>query len=105
MNQPTATETASALEVTILHATACHLCDDAETALAELATRVPLRVVRVDAVSEAGRRLLLEHPAGMLPLILIDGRFFSSGRVPRGALHRIESDWYQARSRRSAEVS
>lgn len=105
MNQPTATQTASALEVTIVHASACHLCDDAEAALAELATRVPLRVAHVDATSEAGQRLLLAHRAGMLPLVLIDGRFFSSGRVPRGALHLVESDWSQARTSRPGEVS
>lgn len=93
MDQPTATQTGSVLEVTLVHATACHLCDDAEAAIADLATRVPLRLAQLDAASESGRRLLAEHRAGMLPLLLIDGRFFSFGRVPRGALNRIETGW------------
>lgn len=36
---------------------------------------------------------MFEHRAGMLPLVLINGQFLSSGRVSRGALNRIESTW------------
>lgn len=93
MRQPASQAVSPALDVTIVFGLACHLCTDAEDALAEFGTRLPLRVTRVAAASEAGRRLLMQHQAGLLPLVLINGRFLSSGRVPRGALDRIESDW------------
>lgn len=75
--------------VTVVYAPACHFCDDARRVLAEFATGYPLTVEQVGADTARGRQLLAEHRAGMFPLVLIDGVFFSSGRLPRGKLRKV----------------
>jgi hypothetical protein len=72
--------------ITLVHAHACHFCADAEQALAELGREFPLRVELVTAASVAGQALLSEHRPAMLPLVLVDGVFFSQGRLPRRKL-------------------
>lgn len=72
--------------VTIVHSPACHFCDDAEAALAALAEHYPLVVDRVDIHSDLGQALVREHRAPMSPLVLLDGTFFSFGRLPRRKL-------------------
>lgn len=89
---PSGGAVAGELEVTLVHADACHLCEDAEAAIADLGARVPLRLSRVDAASETGRRLLMANRAGMLPLVLINGSAFSTGRIPRGRLRQLEAE-------------
>lgn len=80
-SQPTA--------VTVVHTTACHFCEDAEAALAELAGEFPLAVELVDGADPRGAALVREHRAGMFPLVLVDGAFFSSGRLPRRKLRKL----------------
>ena len=76
--------------ITVVHAPACHLCDDAENLLAGLAEKFPrIAVERIDVDSAAGRRLIAEHRPAMNPLVLIDGEFFSSGRLSRGRLRTL----------------
>ena len=75
--------------VTVVHAPGCHFCDDAQDALAELALEHPLDVELVDAGSPLGVRLVGEHRAGMFPLVLLDGAFFSNGRLPRRKLRAV----------------
>jgi hypothetical protein len=75
--------------VTVVHAPACHFCDDAFAALADLATSYSLLVQRVDAESELGRELIEAHRAPMFPLVLVDDRFFSFGRLPRKKLAKL----------------
>ena len=75
--------------VTVVHSAACHFCDDAQDALAQIAREVPLDVELVDAGSARGAGLIREHGAAMLPLVLLDGAFFSSGRLPRGKLRHV----------------
>lgn len=105
MSHPSAPrEQRTVLVATLVHGAACHLCDDAEAALAEMATRVPMQVERIYAMSSAGRQMLLDHRAGLLPLLLIDGKFVSSGRVPRGELRRIEADMLSHASPTLGEV-
>lgn len=72
--------------VTVVTAPGCHLCDDARDGLVELGTAYPLEVTVVDARSPEGTALLRIHRAAMNPLVLVDGQFFSSGRLPRGKL-------------------
>ncbi|WP_432831335.1 hypothetical protein [Dactylosporangium sp. CA-092794] len=72
--------------VTLVHTPACHFCADAEQALAELAERMPLRVELVAASSDAGAVLVAEHRPAMFPLVLLDGEYFSAGRLPRRKL-------------------
>lgn len=65
----------------------CHLCADAQSLLAGLGTAV--EVERVEAISARGRDLLRAHRAALLPLVLIDGAWFSAGRLPRRKLERL----------------
>jgi hypothetical protein len=75
--------------ITLVHAPACHFCDDARAALADLAREYPLRVDLVDATSARGAALVGEHRPGMFPLVLLDGRVFSQGRLPRRKLRAL----------------
>lgn len=73
-------------EVTIVEADGCHFCAEAQHSLTELARSYPLQVLTVPAHSDTGRRLLATHRAAMSPLVLLDGAFFSQGRLPRRKL-------------------
>ena len=75
--------------VTVVHTAACHFCADAEAALAELAGEFPITVFAVDAAAARGAALVREHRAGMFPLVLVDGEFFSVGRLPRKKLRAV----------------
>ena len=75
--------------VTVVTAPDCHLCADAQAALASLARDHPLTVDVVTADSEPGQALVREHGTGMFPLVLLDGAFFSAGRLPRRKLARL----------------
>ena len=72
--------------VTVVHSPACHFCDDARAVLAEFATEFPLTVEYLNCTEPRGAALIREHRAGMYPLVLIDGGFFSAGRLPRKKL-------------------
>lgn len=73
-------------EITVVHAPACHFCADALDALAELGRQFPLRLELVEAGSPRGTALVAAYRPGMFPLVLFDGGFFSSGRLPRRKL-------------------
>jgi thiol-disulfide isomerase/thioredoxin len=75
--------------VTVVHAEACHFCDDAEQALALLAEEFPLEVTVIEVGSAEGRRLVAVHRPAMNPLVLVDGAYFSAGRLPRKKLTRL----------------
>jgi hypothetical protein len=77
------------VQVTLVTAPACHLCEDAQAALAELAQDCPLSVRKVTADSSEGQALLHAHGAGMFPLVLVEGAFFSAGRLPRRKLAQL----------------
>jgi len=81
--------TSEPVRITVVTAPGCHLCDDARAALDVLAADHPLEVAVVDARSSEGLELLSVHRAAMNPLVVVDGRFFSSGRLPRGKLHAL----------------
>jgi len=72
--------------VTLVRSEACHFCADAHRVLADFAADYPLEVDTVDVRSESGRLLMARHRATMSPLVLIDGTFFSNGRLPRRKL-------------------
>lgn len=80
------TEPAAPSVVTVVHAPACHFCLDAEEALGVLAVQYSLDVRSIEIDSPEGRRLVAEHRPAMNPLVLLDGVFFSSGRLPRKKL-------------------
>lgn len=75
--------------ITVVESEACHFCEDAHQALAELADTYPLVVDTVDVRSDAGQRLMQINRAAMSPLVLLDGEFFSHGRLPRRKLAKI----------------
>jgi hypothetical protein len=75
--------------VTVVRAPACHFCEDAAAALAELARTFPIRVVTIDVGVAPGAALVRQHQVPMFPLVLLDGAFFSSGRLPRKKLARV----------------
>ncbi|NKY38031.1 glutaredoxin [Cellulomonas septica] len=76
------------VRITVVQAQACHLCDDAKAVLAELAKDHPIVVDTVEAESDAGRELVARHRPPLAPLVLVDGVYFSAGRLPRRKLER-----------------
>jgi hypothetical protein len=75
--------------ITLVHAPACHFCADARDALAELGRELPIEVELVAAESDAGQALVAAHRPAMFPLVLVDGAFFSAGRLPRRKLRAL----------------
>jgi hypothetical protein len=75
--------------ITLVHASACHFCADAQDALTGLARQHPIRVDLVAADSDTGQRLIGAHHPAMFPLVLVDGGFFSAGRLPRRKLRAL----------------
>lgn len=72
--------------VTVVHSPACHFCDDALEALAELGASYAFDVSVVEITDAVGATLVAVHRPAMNPLVLVDGQFFSSGRLPRRKL-------------------
>lgn len=72
--------------VTLVHSPACHFCDDAEQALHALSADFAMDVTVVSIDSPVGAGLVAHHRPAMNPLVLVDGAFFSSGRLPRKKL-------------------
>lgn len=81
--------TVEPVRVTVVESEACHFCIDAHDLLAVLATAFPLTVDAVDVRTDTGRDLMARHRAAMSPLVLLDGAFFSSGRLPRRKLTKV----------------
>ena len=82
------------VRVTVVESPACHYCANAHQVLAELAATYPLVVDTVDARTDAGRLLMAKHRAAMSPLVLLDGAFFSHGRLPRRKLTKVLTGRY-----------
>ncbi len=74
-------------EVTVVTSPACHLCEDALEELAQRADGLTVTVVPAD--TSAGRDLVQRHRPVMFPLVLVDGAFLSSGRLPRRKLDKV----------------
>lgn len=75
--------------ITLVHAPACHFCADAQDALTELGHQFPIKVDLVAVDSDAGAALIGAHRPAMFPLVLVDGAFFSTGRLPRRKLRAL----------------
>ncbi len=71
-----------------MQTSACHLCDEASTILAELAKDHPIEVDVLGARSDVGRYLVERHRPPLAPLVLVDDVYFSAGRLPRRKLER-----------------
>jgi len=86
MNTPnTQTDT---IEVILVEADACHLCEDAKSVLEAAAAEHRLRLRRVDLASVEGRAILRSTRASMPPIVIIDGELIGWGRLSRGKLRR-----------------
>ena len=81
-------EVGAQVVITVVEAPACHLCEDAKSALDVLAQSYPMTVHVLSIGDEPGRALMDQHRAPMSPLVLLDGEYFSSGRLPRRKLER-----------------
>ena len=81
--------TTPATRITVVESEACPFCEQARSSLAELAVTYPLLIDIIDARSEQGHSLMQSHRASMSPLVLLDGQFFSNGRLPRRKLTRL----------------
>ena len=67
----------------------CHYCADARQALSRLAEDGhTFEVTTLDVRDRAGQDLMRGHGAVMSPLVLLDGVYFSQGRLPRRKLAR-----------------
>jgi hypothetical protein len=76
--------------LTLVTAPGCHFCDDAHNAIDRLVDGgAPIRLELVEATSAAGRSLLATHRPAMNPLVLVDGAYFSAGRLPRRKLEAL----------------
>lgn len=75
--------------VTVVSAPACHYCEDAEAWLGVLRRTVPFTLERVRLHSPAGQDLVRMFRPAMSPLVLVDGEYFSSGRLPGRKLARL----------------
>jgi len=78
--------------ITVVQAPACHFCDDAKHALTAMSQQTPLVIRVVDIDSDEGRALIAGHRPAMNPLVLLDGQYFSSGRLPRKKLAKALRD-------------
>lgn len=79
----------SPVTVTVVESDSCHFCVDAQHVLADAAVRFPLEVRAVDVCSGEGQDLMRSHRAAMSPLVLLDGAFFSQGRLSRHKLEKV----------------
>lgn len=91
---PLPTPAAEPVQITLVESEACHFCADAHEVLEVFATSYPLTVESIDVRSDTGRALMARHRAPMSPLVLVDGAFFSSGRLPRRKLEKLLSGRY-----------
>lgn len=82
--------TRTATAVTLVTAAGCHFCEDAHTHLRALVDAgAPIELGVVDATSAEGRSLLAVHRPAVNPLVLVDGAYFSAGRLPRRKLDAL----------------
>jgi alkyl hydroperoxide reductase subunit AhpF len=73
--------------ITVVHTSACHSCVHALETLAGLGDEIQLDPISAD--SAAGKALVATHRPTMFPLVLVDGSFFSQGRLPRAKLRAL----------------
>lgn len=72
--------------LTLVTSPGCHFCDDALQALSPFAAERLIELAIVDAGSPDGGELVRLHRPALFPLVLVDGEFFSAGRLPRRKL-------------------
>lgn len=88
-------------QVTVVESEACHFCADAHAALEQIARDHPLAIESIDVRTPQGMALVQHHRASLSPLVLVDGQFFSHGRLPRRKLRRLLETRAATRARRT----
>jgi glutaredoxin-like protein DUF836 len=76
------------VDVVLVESEACHLCEDAASAIAAVVPQHQLRMRRVDLASDEGRAIMRAHRAPMPPIVLIGGELLGWGRLSRAKLRR-----------------
>lgn len=76
------------IDVLLVTSPACHFCEEAGEALEELSGEFPLEVRVIDIRTEEGAEVVRIHRPPMPPVVLVDGEFFSFGRLPLKKLRR-----------------
>ena len=92
-------------QVTVVDSESCHFCGHAHQVLEELALAYPLSVRAFDVRGDEGGQLMRRHRAAMSPLVLVDGVFFSQGRLPRRKLTKLLTQRYGAASSQAMSSS
>ena len=83
----TTTSTSRPVQIEVVDSPGCHSCDETHRVLTGLEEDGYLIEVRsFDARTPQGQDLMQEHRAGLTPLVLVDGAFFSPGGVSRRRL-------------------
>ena len=83
-------KTQRSTRLTLVTVPGCHFCEDAQRALTELiANGAAIELDIVEGSSPAGLALLTKHRPAMNPLVLVDGAYFSAGRLPRRKLQTL----------------
>jgi glutaredoxin len=75
--------------ITVVTTPGCHFCEDAHQVLTQLADGAAIELELVEATSPAGLALLAQHRPPMNPLVIVDGTYFSAGRLPRRKLQTL----------------
>lgn len=76
-------------QITLVQSPACHFCEDAAEALETLSASFEIEVLAVPFDSPVGSQLVAAHRPALNPLVLVDGEYFSAGRLPRKKLTRF----------------
>lgn len=83
--------------VVLVSAEACHYCEAAREVIDRVAEDVALDVTVVASRSERGLALVRRHRASMVPLVLVDDRFVSNGRLSEKLFRKRVSQAVAAR--------
>jgi len=76
------------IEMALLTASGCRFCEHAKDILNRLADDYPLRWHEADITSPTGASIVAEYRVPYPPVLLIDGRFHTYGRVSEKKLRR-----------------
>lgn len=91
--------TAPLPRITMVRMPACHFCHEAEEVLGALAHAGSVELVILEVDSPDGTALIAEHRPALAPLVLLDGEYFSAGRLPKHKLARTLGDRRLRRAR------
>lgn len=94
---PDALPDATPIHVTLLTQAQCGFCEQAQETLERLAREYPLTLTNVNLASAEGHQLALRHGIIFAPGVLLDGAFFSYGRVSERKLRRALAARLEAR--------